>query len=88
MWTAAKAAITSALATHLPTKLLPGLIAQLVARNTVDAGVASSNPAQSHTFVEIGHNIISTVMLLISLIQEGLMSVPSESMCTKYWLTA
>ena len=35
-----------------------------------------------HTFVEIYHVIIST------LIQEGQMSVSGNSMCTKYWLTA
>ena len=51
-----------------------------------DPGVASSIPAQSHTFVEIDHEIISTVIFLPSaewIIQEGLLSVTSESMCTK-----
>ena len=52
---------------------------------TADSGVASSVPARSHTFVEIDHEIISTVILLP---QEGLLSVTSESMCTNYWLTA
>ena len=33
---------------------------------TADPGVASSNPARSHTFVEIDHEIISTVILLPS----------------------
>ena len=33
---------------------------------TADPGVASSIPARSHTFVEIGHEIISTVILLPS----------------------
>ena len=33
---------------------------------TADQGVASSVPAWSHTFVEIGHEIISTVVLLPS----------------------
>ena len=31
---------------------------------TADPGVASSIPAQSHNFVEIDHEIISTVILL------------------------
>ena len=31
---------------------------------TADPGVASSIPARSHTFVEIGHEIISTAILL------------------------
>ena len=33
---------------------------------TTDPGVVSSIPAQSHTFVEIDHRIISTVILLPS----------------------
>ena len=33
---------------------------------TADPGVASSIPARSHTFVEIDHEIISTVILLPS----------------------
>ena len=35
---------------------------------TADPGVASSIPAQYHTFVEIDHEIISTVILLLPLI--------------------
>ena len=48
---------------------LPGRVAQSVtclvtdAKLTADPGVASSIPARSHTFVEIGHEIISTVIL-------------------------
>ena len=33
---------------------------------TADSGVASSILAQSHTFLEIGHEIISTAILLPS----------------------
>ena len=33
---------------------------------TADPGVASSIPVRSHTFVEIDHEIISTVILLLS----------------------
>ena len=46
------------------------------------------DPGSVHTFVEIGNEIIFTVILLHPLIQEGLLSVTSESMCRKYWLTA
>ena len=52
--------------------LPPGRVAQSVtclARDTcltADPGVASSIPARSHTFVEIDHEIISTVILLPS----------------------
>ena len=66
---------------------IPGPLVQSVASPTADPGVASWIPAQSHTF-EIDHEIISTVILLLPLIQEGLLSVMSKSMCTKYWLTA
>ena len=51
---------------------LPGCVAQSVtclatdACLTADPGVASSIPARSHTFVEIDHEIISTVILLPS----------------------
>ena len=50
----------------------PGRVAQSVtclatdARLTADPGVASSISARSHTFVEIDHEIISTVILLPS----------------------
>ena len=41
-----------------------------------------------HTFLEIYHEIISTVIFPFLLLQEGQMSVSGESTCTKYWLTA
>ena len=50
----------------------PGRVAQSMtclatdACLTADPGVASSIPARSHTFVEIDHEIISTVILLPS----------------------
>ena len=53
-------------------QLKPGRVAQSVtclatdACLTADPGVASSIPARSHTFVEIDHEIISTVILLPS----------------------
>ena len=56
---------------------------------TADLGVASLIPAQSHTSVEIDHEKISRVILLPSaFIQERLLSITSESMCTMNWLTA
>ena len=51
---------------------IPGRVAQSVtclatdASLAADPGVASSIPAWSHTFVEIDHKIISTVILLPS----------------------
>ena len=57
----------------------PGRVAQSVtclatdACLTADPGIASSIPVRSHTFVEIDHEIISTVILLPSadLIKKG-----------------
>ena len=37
---------------------------------------------QQHSFVEIDHEIISTVILSLPLIQEGQLSVSGERMCT------
>ena len=51
---------------------IPGRVAQSVtclatdACLTADKGVASSIPARFHTFIEIDHEIISTVILLPS----------------------
>ena len=57
---------------YKPYQFVPGRVAQSVtclatdASLTADPGVASSIPARSHTFVEIDHEIISTVILLSS----------------------
>ena len=51
---------------------IPGCVAQSVTRLatdvslTADPGVASSIPARSHTFMEIDHEIISTIICLPS----------------------
>ena len=53
-------------------QLVPGRVAQSVtclatdANLTADPGVTSSIPARSHTFLEIDHETISTVILLPS----------------------
>ena len=57
---------------------------QSVARRTADPEVTILIRPRSHTFVEIAHEIISTVILFL-LIQEGLLSVTSEIMCTEYF---
>ena len=67
--------------------MLPGPVAQLVMCLTADPGVASSIPARFHTFVKIDYEIISTAILIPSA-DSRLLSVTSESMCTKHWLTA
>ena len=55
---------------------------------TADPGVESLIPAQSHTFVEIDHEKNIRLFPFLLLIQEGLLSVTSKIICTKYWLTA
>ena len=61
-----------AYSTTTTTTTIPGRVAQSVtclatdACLTADPGVASSIPARYHTFVEIDHEIISTVILLPS----------------------
>ena len=54
---------------------------QSLASGTADPGVASSIPAQSQTFMEINHEKISMIFLLLPLIQEGLLSV--TKVCAK-----
>ena len=65
----------------------PGPVMQWVARLIADLGAVSLILVWSHTFVEIYYEIFSMVILLLSLIQEGLVSFTSESMWKKYWLT-
>ena len=50
-------------------------------RPTGDQEVAGSTCRQ-HSFVEIDHEIFSTVILSLLLIQEGQLSVSGERMCT------
>ena len=49
-----------------------------------DQEVAGSTPRQGrqHSFVEIDHEIFSTVILSLPLIQEGQLSVSGKRMCT------
>ena len=51
-------------------------------------GCGFDHPIRQHSFVEIGHEIISMAILSLPLIQVGQFSVTGERMCTKYWLTA
>ena len=42
----------------------------------------TQNKYMQHSFVEIDHEIFSTVILSLPLIQEGQLSVSGERMCT------
>ena len=62
-----------------------GLRAQLDARLTGDQEVAGLTPplrGRQHSFVEIDHEIFSSVILSLPQIQEGQLSVSGERMCT------
>ena len=56
----------------------PGLKAESVTSRTARPGVGKLIQARSHTFLMIDHEIISTGILLLPLIQEGLLSVIRE----------
>ena len=50
----------------------------------LETGGRGFNPrrGRQHSFVEIDHEIVSTVILSLPLIQEGQLSVSGERMCT------
>ena len=57
---------------------MPALVAHLDASSTGDQEVSGS-------FVEIDHEIFSSVILSLPLIQEGHISVSGERMCTIHY---
>ena len=62
----------------------PASVAQLDAPYDWRPGGRGFNPrrGRQHSFVEIDHEIFSTVILSLPLIQEGQLSVSGERMCT------
>ena len=61
----------------------PASVAQLDARPTRPGGRGfDPRRGRQHSFVEIDHEIFSTVILSLPLIQEGQLSVSGERMCT------
>ena len=62
----------------------PASVAQLDAPSDWRPGGCGFNPrrGRQHSFVEIDHEIFSTVILSLPLIQEGQLSVSGERMCT------
>ena len=62
---------------------IKALVAQLDAPSDWRPGGRRFNPRQDRqSFVEIDHEIFSTVILSLLLIQEGQLSVSGERMCT------
>ena len=63
---------------------VPASVAQLDAPSDWRQGGVGFNPSQSrqHSFMEIDHEIFSTVILPLPLIQEGQLSVSGERKCT------
>ena len=64
--------------------LEPASVAQLDAPSYWRPGGRGFNPrrGRQHSVVEIDHEIFSTVILSLPLIQEGQLSVSGERMCT------
>ena len=62
----------------------PASVAQLDAPSNWRPGGRGFNPrrGRQHSFVEIDHEIFSTVILFLPLIQEGQLSVSGGRMCT------
>ena len=62
----------------------PVSVAQLDAPSDWRPGGRGFNPCRGrqHSFVEIDHEIFSTVILSLPLIQEGQLSVSGKRMCT------
>ena len=62
----------------------PASVAQLDAPSDMRPGGRGFNlrRGRQHSFVEIDHEIFSTVILSLTLIQEGQLSVSGERMCT------
>ena len=67
-----------------PVQERPASVAQLDAPSDWRPGGRGFNPrrGRQHSFVEIDHEIFSTVILSLPLIQEGQLSVSGERMCT------
>ena len=67
---------------HRPRR--PASVAQLDALSDWRPGGRGFNPRRvwQHSFVEIDHEIFSTVILSLPLIQEGQLSVSGERICT------
>ena len=65
-------------------KNVPASVAQLDGPSDWRPGGRGFNPrrGRQHSFVEIDHEIFSTVILSLPLIQEGQLSVSGERMCT------
>ena len=63
---------------------LPASVAQLDVSSDWRPGGRGFNPHQGrrHSFAEIDHEIFSTVILSLPLIQEGQLSVSGKRMCT------
>ena len=70
--------------TFLSVMSRPASVAQLDAPSDWRPGGRGFNPrrGRQHSFVEIDHEIFSTVILSLPLIQEGQLSVSGERMCT------
>ena len=63
-------------------RILPASVAQLVRVRLVIRRLRSIPPGRQHSFVEMDHEMFSTVILSLPLIQERHLSISCERMCT------
>ena len=62
---------------------MPASVAQLDVHQTGDQEVVGlTTLGRQHSFVEIDHEMFSTIILSLPLIQEGQLLVSGERMCT------
>ena len=61
---------------------MPALVSQSAVRPTGDQGVAGLIPAGSGNIMEIDHEIFSSLILSLLLIQKSQLSISGERMCT------
>ena len=65
-----------------PFQLGPRWLSQMYVRLFTRRSLVQSRQVQHHSFVEIDHEIFSTVILSLPLIQEGHLSGTGKRMCT------
>ena len=64
-------------------KVYPALLKRFISLAFVSLIPASGKCS----FIEMGHDIFSTAIHSLALMQVGQLSVTGERMCTEYWLT-
>ena len=70
---------------YLYTLFLCSIAGRGISVRCVSAWYADDPHVRQHSFMEIGHEIISPAIPSLPLILEGQLSVTGERICTKHW---